>query len=162
MINLKSIQNFSKEEKLKYMLILTEGQLSSEKDFIANLSNISAIINACIQGCNWVGFYLVKDLQLVLGPFQGLPACNRIEIGKGVCGTSVAEDKVMVVENVHEFKGHIPCDSASNSEIVIPLKKNSKIIGVLDIDSPHLGRFTELEEKYLVKLVDKLEKYYSN
>ncbi|MEW8955959.1 GAF domain-containing protein [Clostridium sp.] len=159
MVNLQVIKDFTEEEKLKYMVILAEGQLSSEKNFIANLSNLSAIIKACIDGCNWVGFYLMNNGELVLGPFQGLPACNRIEIGKGVCGTSVLEDKVMRIEDVHSFEGHIACDSASNSEIVIPIKSQGKIIGVLDIDSPHIGRFSELEEKYLLKVVEKIEKY---
>lgn len=159
MVNLQGIKNFTKEEKLKYMVILAEGQLSSEKNFISNLSNLSSIINACIEDCNWVGFYLMEDGELVVGPFQGLPACNRIQIGKGVCGTSVLEDKVIRVEDVHNFSGHIACDSASRSEIVIPIKSHGKTIGVLDIDSPSIGRFSEIEENYLLKVVEKIEKY---
>lgn len=159
MIKVDVMKKMSEEEKYKYMLILAEGQLSSEKDFIANLSNISAIINAAIDGCNWVGFYLYKEGELVLGPFQGLPACNRITIGKGVCGSAIAENKVLRVEDVEKFPGHIACDSASRSEIVVPIVKNESIIGVLDIDSPELNRFTELEETYLIKIVEKIKKY---
>lgn len=155
------MSKMSTEEKYKYMLILVEGQLSSEKHMIANLSNISAIIKAAMDRCNWIGFYLYKEeeKQLVLGPFQGLPACNRIDYGKGVCGTAISQQRVMRIENVHDFPGHIACDSASNSEIVIPIIKDHSIYGVLDIDSPEFSRFGELEEKYLVKLVEKIEKY---
>lgn len=159
MIKIDSIKRLSKEDKLRYMITMAEGQLSSEKDFIANLSNISAIINASVDNCNWVGFYLMKDETLVLGPFQGLPACNRIVIGKGVCGTAALKKQVMRIENVHEFQGHIACDNASNSEIVIPILKDDKVIGVLDMDSPSLNRFSELEEMYLVKLIKKIENY---
>lgn len=159
MVKVDFIKNLSREDKLKYMVTMAEGQLSSEKDFIANLSNISAIINVTVADCNWVGFYLMKDETLVLGPFQGLPACNRIEIGKGVCGTAALKKQVMRIENVHEFPGHIACDGASNSEIVIPILKDDKVIGVLDIDSPIFNRFSQLEEQYLVKLVTKIEKY---
>ncbi|MDM8311376.1 MULTISPECIES: GAF domain-containing protein [Clostridium] len=159
MIKVDFIKNLSKEDRLKYMVIMAEGQLSSENDFIANLSNISAIINVAVDDCNWVGFYIMQDETLVLGPFQGLPACNRIELGKGVCGTAAFKKQVMRIENVHEFKGHIACDNASNSEIVIPIVKDDKVIGVLDMDSPSFSRFSELEEMYLVKLVKKIENY---
>lgn len=159
MIKVDVMKKMSEEEKYKYMLILTEGQLSSEKDFIANLSNISAIINAAIERCNWVGFYLYKEGELVLGPFQGLPACNRIAVGKGVCGSAIAENKVLRVGDVEKFPGHIACDCASRSEIVLPIVKEDNVIGVLDIDSPELNRFTELEETYLVKVVEKIKKY---
>lgn len=159
MFKLDVLKKMSTEEKYKYMLILIEGQCSSEKDSIANLSNASAIINACIDRLNWSGFYILRDGELVLGPFQGLPACNRIKIGSGVCGTAAALKKVQRVANVHDFPGHIACDSASNSEIVIPIIKDHKFYGVLDLDSPELHRFTELEEKYLIKFVEKLNKY---
>ncbi|MEG0771694.1 GAF domain-containing protein [Clostridium sp.] len=147
------------EEKYKYMLILLEGQLSSESDIYANISNASAIIYAIMDKLNWSGFYFMRSGELVLGPFQGRPACNRIQVGKGVCGTAVSTKEVQRIANVYEFPGHIACDSASNSEIVIPLIKNEKVYGVLDIDSPVLNRFTELEEKYLLKFVEKLNKY---
>jgi L-methionine (R)-S-oxide reductase len=147
------------EQKYKYMLILLEGQLSSEKDSLANLCNASAIIKTIINRLNWAGFYLIRKEELVLGPFQGLPACNRIVIGKGVCGTAVLEKKVQRIQNVHEFPGHIACDSATNSELVIPIIKNETIYGVLDLDSPEFERFSELEEKYLILFVEKLIKY---
>ena len=147
------------EQKYKYMLILLEGQLDSEKDDLANLSNATAIIKAIMDRVNWAGFYILRDNTLVLGMFQGLPACNRVEIGKGVCGAAVTTKKLKRIENVHEFPGHIACDAATNSEIVIPIIKDGVVYGVLDIDSPDIGRFTELEEKYLVQFVDKLNKY---
>ena len=159
MIKLKGIEKMTTEQKYKYMLILLEGQLSSEKNDLANLCNASAIIKAVMDRLNWAGFYILRENELVLGMFQGLPACNRIAIGKGVCGTAVEERKLQRIENVHEFPGHIACDSASNSEIVIPIIKDGVVYGVLDLDSPELGRFTELEEKYLVQFVDKLNKY---
>ncbi len=118
---------------------VTEG----EKDTIANLANASAVLNMSLPDINWVGFYLVRGGQLVLGPFQGKVACLRIDFGKGVCGTAVAADSTQLVPDVHAFPGHIACDSASNSEIVIPLRHDGNIVGVLDIDSPSLGRFTE-------------------
>ncbi|MBD8045907.1 MAG: GAF domain-containing protein [Clostridium argentinense] len=149
----------TREQKYRYMLTLLEGQLSSESDVLANLSNASAIIYALVDEINWSGFYFIKEDELVLGPFQGRPACNRIAIGKGVCGTAVKNKEIKRVENVHEFQGHIACDSASNSEIVIPIIKDEIVYGVLDIDSPIFNRFTELEEKYLIKFVDKLNEY---
>lgn len=115
-----------------------------EPDRIANLSNASAALNDSMDDINWVGFYRMVEGGLLLGPFQGKPACIRIPVGRGVCGTAVAEDKTQLVYDVHQFPGHIACDSASNSEIVIPLHdKNGVIVGVLDIDSPTVGRFTE-------------------
>lgn len=159
MFKLTGIEKMNEEQKLQYMLVLLEGQLSSEKDALANLSNASAIIKAVMDRLNWSGFYIMKDGQLVLGPFQGLPACNRIKVGNGVCGTAAATRKTQVVPNVHEFPGHIACDSASNSEIVVPIIKNDKVYGVLDLDSPEFNRFTELEAKYLEKFVEKLNMY---
>lgn len=159
MFKLKGIEKMTIEQKYKYMLNLLEAQLSSEKDVLANLCNASAIINVIFNRINWVGFYLMKEGELVLGPFQGLPACNRIKYGNGVCGTAVKEKKVLRVYNVEEFKGHIACDEASKSEIVLPIMVNGEVFGVLDIDSPYIGRFTELEEEYLTKFVELLEKY---
>ncbi|GCD12106.1 GAF domain-containing protein [Clostridium tagluense] len=159
MIKLNGIEKMTNEQKYKYMLILLEGQLSSEKNDLANLSNAAAIIKAVMNRLNWAGFYIVRENTLVLGMFQGMPACNRIQIGKGVCGTAVATKKLQRIENVNEFPGHIACDSATNSEIVIPIIKDDVVYGVLDIDSPEVGRFTELEEKYLVEFVCKLNKY---
>lgn len=159
MINIEAAKNMSIENRYKYMLLLLEGQLSSEKNIYANLSNASAIIYAIMDKLNWSGFYFMREGELVLGPFQGKPACNRIALGKGVCGTAVAERAVQRIANVHEFPGHIACDGASNSEIVIPIIKDGVVYGVLDIDSFEFNTFTELEEEYLVKFVEKLNKY---
>lgn len=159
MIKLDVIKKMTTEEKYKYMLIVLEGQLSSETDIYANISNASAIIYAIFDNLNWSGFYFLRGGELVLGPFQGLPACNRIAIGKGVCGTAIATKEIQRIDNVHEFPGHIACDSASNSEIVVPIIKDGIVYGVLDIDSYEFNTFTELEEKYLIKFVEKLNKY---
>ncbi len=130
--------------------------------FVANLANTSALLNEVLRDINWVGFYIMKDEKLVLGPFQGKPACIEIEVGKGVCGTAVKKDETQLVYDVHEFPGHIACDSASNSEIVVPLHKaDGSIWGVLDIDSPKIGRFT-IEDKAGLEAVSKIiEKLYN-
>lgn len=110
---------------------------------IANLANAAALLWYALPDLNWAGFYLLEEKKLVLGPFQGKTACIEIPLGRGVCGTSAAEDRSLVVEDVHAFRGHIACDSASNSEIVVPLRKDGRVVGVLDVDSPSLARFTE-------------------
>ena len=133
--------------------------LHGETDVIANLSNASALLNQFLTDVNWVGFYLMKDGQLVLGPFQGLPACFRIPVGRGVCGTAVEKKETILVEDVHAFPGHIACDAATNSEIVIPLLKGDEVVGVLDIDSPLKARFTQEDAKGLATFVHVLEKY---
>lgn len=120
--------------------------LEGETHFIAALSNASALLNERLDDVNWVGFYLMDDQQLVLGPFQGKIACVRIPVGKGVCGTAVAENAVQRVGDVHAFPGHIACDAASNAEIVLPLEVSGQIIGVLDIDSTVYQRFDEQDE----------------
>ncbi len=122
--------------------------LMGEDNQVANLSNASALLNQFFDRINWVGFYLTdtEQNQLVLGPFQGLPACVRIPFGRGVCGTSAAEQTTQRIEDVHQFPGHIACDAASNSEIVIPLVKDGQTIGVLDIDSPEFNRFDEVDQ----------------
>jgi len=125
---------------------------------VANLANASALLWQEMEDINWAGFYKMTDGILVLGPFQGKPACIRIPVGRGVCGTAVAEDKVQLVYNVHDFPGHIACDSASNSEIVLPIHVNGEIWGVLDIDSPFVGRFTEADKAGLEKVVERLER----
>ena len=125
---------------------------------VANLANASALLWQEMENINWVGFYKMVDGALVLGPFQGKPACIRIPVGKGVCGTAVAEDKIQLVYDVHDFPGHIACDSASNSEIVLPIHVGGEIWGVLDIDSPYVGRFTEYDRDGLTKIVEVLEK----
>lgn len=124
---------------------------------IANLANVSAAIWQAMEKINWAGFYLMEQGKLVLGPFQGKPACIEIPVGKGVCGTAVQEAKTILVKDVHQFPGHIACDSASNSEIVIPIFKNGEIYGVLDIDSPYFARFTEEDQLGLEALVRVLE-----
>ena len=123
----------------------------------ANLANAAALLWQELPGINWAGFYKMTDGALVLGPFQGKPACIRISVGKGVCGTAVAEDRIQLVPDVHQFPGHIACDSASNSEIVLPIHVKGEIWGVLDIDSPHIGRFTEEDRQGLSKFVAILE-----
>lgn len=127
----------------------------------ANLANAAALLWQEMPGINWAGFYKMTDGALVLGPFQGKPACIRIPVGKGVCGTAVAEDTVQLVYDVHQFPGHIACDSASNSEIVLPIHVKGEIWGVLDIDSPHIGRFTEDDREGLSAFVAILEKRLS-
>ncbi|NLS12547.1 GAF domain-containing protein [Vibrio sp. SM6] len=136
--------------------------IESETNLIANLANLSALLYLELEEINWVGFYLTDPQEqthpeLVLGPFQGKPACVRIPFGKGVCGTAAALDKVVRVEDVHQFEGHIACDAASNSEIVLPLHINGKVIGVLDIDSPNIARFTQTDEKGLLELMTQVE-----
>ena len=124
---------------------------------VANLANASALLWQELPDINWAGFYKMTDGALVLGPFQGKPACIRIPVGKGVCGTAVAEDRTQLVYNVHDFPGHIACDCASNSEIVVPIHVNGEIWGVLDIDSPSIGRFNQEDQAGLERFVGVLE-----
>lgn len=124
---------------------------------VANLANASALLWQFLPDINWAGFYKMEDGALVLGPFQGKPACIRIPVGRGVCGTAVAENKTQLIEDVHQFPGHIACDCASNSEIVIPIHKGGNIWGVLDIDSPQFGRFTQEDKAGLEEFVNILE-----
>ena len=126
--------------------------LTGEKNLYANLSNASALLNQFFDRINWVGFYLMEDGELVLGPFQGLPACIRIPLGKGVCGTAAKTKESIIVPDVNAFPGHIACDAASQSEIVIPIVKNGNIFGVLDVDSPELNRFSEEDRIGLRKI----------
>ena len=127
--------------------------MEGEDDFIANAANFSSLIFHALPELNWAGFYLLKGNELVLGPFQGKPACVRIPLGSGVCGTAAAARETVVVKNVHEFPGHIACDSASNSEVVVPLIKGDELLGVLDLDSPDLARFDEEDARGLEELV---------
>lgn len=124
---------------------------------IANLANASAALNGALPNLNWVGFYLVEGDKLLLGPFQGRPACIEIPKGKGVCGTAWAENRTLVVPDVHRFPGHIACDAASNSEIVVPLRKDGQVVAVLDIDSPAMGRFDEDDRLGLESVAKVLE-----
>lgn len=159
MIKLEGLKKMNEEERLKYMNILLKGQLSSEKDDLANISNATGIIMACIDRLNWAGFYILREDTLVLGPFQGLPACNRIDIGKGVCGRAFESEEIQLVPDVNKFPGHIACDGASKSELVLPIIKNGKGYGVLDLDSPVKERFSKLEKKYFIKFMETLNKY---
>jgi L-methionine (R)-S-oxide reductase len=131
---------------------MLESLLASEHDLIANAANTSALIYASVPDLNWVGFYFLKESELVVGPFQGKPACVRIALGQGVCGTAAAARSTIVVPDVHAFPGHIACDAASRSEIVIPLLSSKSLLGVLDIDSPLLGRFSEEDRQGLERL----------
>ncbi|KPZ70927.1 MULTISPECIES: GAF domain-containing protein [Shewanella] len=137
----------------RQVLALMEG----EDDLIAGMANFSALLNDNLDNINWVGFYIKKADQLVLGPFQGKVACTRIVIGKGVCGTAAALDQTQLVEDVHQFEGHIACDAASNSEIVVPVRNGNDVVAVLDIDSPLLNRFDTDDQKGLEILVKSFE-----
>ena len=126
--------------------------------FIANLANASALLFDTLEDINWAGFYHMEQGRLVLGPCQGKPACIEIPLNKGVCGAAASRGETVLVKNVHEFPGHIACDSASNSEIVIPIRKKGAVVGVLDIDSPSIGRFTEDDKEGLERFVRALER----
>jgi GAF domain-containing protein len=128
-----------------------------EPNFLPVFSNASALLYDNMEDLNWAGFYVMDKGSLLLGPFQGKVACIRIELGKGVCGTAAGNDETQLVANVHEFAGHIACDSASNSEIVVPIHKDGKVVAVLDIDSPSLGRFTGEDKEGLELFVKSLE-----
>ncbi len=134
-----------------------EALIADETDLIANMANLSALLFLEMPDLNWAGFYIMRDGELVLGPFQGKPACVRIPVGKGVCGTAVATGELQLVRDVHEFPGHIACDAASNSEIVLPVRHAGQIIAVLDIDSPSLARFDQGDAKGLSRLVQIFE-----
>lgn len=134
------------------------GLLEGERDVTANLANASALLRLALQDVLWVGFYLLKEGELVLGPFQGKPACIRIPLGKGVCGTAAREDRTVVVEDVSRFPGHIACDGESRSEIVLPIHREGELFGVLDLDSASLRRFTERDSAGLEAVVQVLER----
>lgn len=140
------------------ILLQLDALLEDAPTLMSQLANTSALLNVYLENINWVGFYLYQHDQLILGPFQGLPACTQIEIGKGVCGTAAKKLETIRVEDVHLFPGHIACDSASESEIVLPIIINEKLFGVLDIDAPIKNRFTEDDEIGLKKVVDLLSK----
>lgn len=166
-----NVARFTLSDSLKFMsstpvkadfyatlLKQAEGLTQGESDMIANMANISALLFNQMGDVNWAGFYLHKDEQLVLGPFQGQPACIRIPIGRGVCGTAAETGQTQLVEDVHQFAGHIACDAASNSEIVVPLTVNGRLIGVLDIDSPSLARFDEDDRQGVESIARLLER----
>ena len=145
---------FSKSELYAQLADQLRSLLEGERDFIANAANFAALLYHSLPDLNWAGLYLQKGAELVLGPFQGQPACVRIAIGKGVCGTAAAQRQTILVDNVHEFPGHIACDSASNSEIVVPLIKHGELIGVLDLDSPLFARFDDEDARGLNELAE--------
>ena len=168
----------NKKEMYEEVALQLRGLFEDCSHMLANFANASAVLNEAMEEINWVGFYFLKSKNLgfglegnqgresikqeeesllVLGPFQGKPACVEIHIGKGVCGTAVAKDEVMLVKDVHEFPGHIACDAASRSEIVLPIHANGKVIGVLDIDSPKLARFDEEDRQGLEAVVKVIE-----
>ncbi|MCE0492562.1 GAF domain-containing protein [Vibrio salinus] len=146
-----------KSEQYELLAKQAVALIESEPDLIANLANISALLSLELTDVNWVGFYLVKGDELVLGPFQGKPACVRIPLGRGVCGSAALDERVLRIDDVHQFEGHIACDAASNSELVVPFKIDGEIAGVLDIDSPFVKRFTEVDEKGLVIMMKQVE-----
>ena len=145
----------TKTTDYQQMMEQITGLSQTDPWFVPFLSNVSAALYEQMEDINWAGFYLVRDGRLVLGPFQGKTACIHIEIGRGVCGTAVSENRIIRVQDVHEFPGHIACDAASRSEIVLPLRReDGQILGVLDIDSPLIGRFTEEDEHGLAPIAD--------
>lgn len=151
------ISEGSKAEKYQRLLPQIEAIIQGEPDIIANMANIAAALKMQF-GWWWVGFYLVKESELVLGPFQGPIACTRIKKGRGVCGTAWSENRVLLVDNVNEFPGHIACSSASKSEIVLPVVQNQEVIAVLDIDSERLNWFDDTDQQYLLEVVQLLAK----
>lgn len=148
-VNLKTE---SKEETYESLIPLTQSLVSEEEEWISLLSNFTALLKQSFDSFSWVGFYLLKDGRLILGPFQGKVACSFIEIGKGVCGTSAKERKTIIVEDVDKFPGHIACDEGSRSEIVVPIFIDNELIGVLDIDSYNYSNFDVTDKLYLEKL----------
>lgn len=157
-----NVENYSGSKQKDYELVIKQlrALLEGESNTIANLANASALLNQFLNEVNWVGFYLMEDGgELVLGPFQGLPACVRIPLGKGVCGTAAQNQRTERIEDVHAFPGHIACDAASQSEIVVPMVKDGKLLGVLDIDSPIKNRFGEIDQQYLEEFVKELTSF---
>ena len=157
--DIDNYKNSDLDYKTKIFFEDLERYLSKENDMVANLANTAAFISAFFDNINWSGFYLLKENQLVLGPFCGMPATTRIDIGKGVCGTAFEKGETLVVDNVCEFPGHIACDIRSKSEVVIPLVKNGKKYGVLDIDSSVYSRFSKEDVEILIKILEILYKY---
>lgn len=153
MFNIDHFKDLNKKDFYESLLFFAKGLMDGESDYIANLANISSLLFNTMADVNWAGFYLYKEDQLVLGPFNGKPACIRIESGKGVCGTAHSSGQTQLVMNVHEFPGHIACDGDTNSEIVVPIVVNGEVIAVLDIDSPIKNRFNIEDQENLEILV---------
>ncbi len=150
--NINNTYPTDKNSMYKLLASQMKALLEGETNTIANLANASALLNDALSDINWVGFYLMNNGELVLGPFQGKVACVRIAVGRGVCGTAVKENTTKLVMDVHSFPGHIACDSASNSELVVPLRHKGEVVGVLDIDSPKIGRFDRLDAEGIEKI----------
>src|ERR1041384_180832 len=148
-----SMQAISQRDLYAQLAAQLSSLLAGERDLVVNAANFSSLIFHSLPDLNWAGFYFARNDELILGPFQGQPACVRIKIGQGVCGAGAAKCETVIVSNVHEFPGHIACDSASNSEIVVPLMKDERMIGVLDLDSPSIGRFDADDAVGLERLV---------
>ncbi|MBK6539400.1 MAG: GAF domain-containing protein [Ignavibacteria bacterium] len=156
---LKISKGLSKEERYKLLLPQIDALIKDEINFIANISNITSVLRYSFDNFLWVGFYFTDNNnpgELVLGPFQGRVACTRIKFGQGVCGTSAERKETIIVNDVNEFPGHIVCDSLSKSEIVLPVLKNGKVLGVLDIDSERYGNFDETDKKFLSKMLENI------
>ncbi|GIP57397.1 GAF domain-containing protein [Paenibacillus sp. FSL W8-0186] len=149
----------TREEQYSVVKSQLRTLLEGEPNRVANLANAAALLNQFLEQINWVGFYLYEDGELVLGPFQGLPACIRIPLGRGVCGTAAMQRTTVLVDDVEQFPGHIACDAASRSEIVVPLIKDGELLGVLDIDSPITSRFDELDREQLEQFVEELVRH---
>ncbi len=159
MFTVDKIEARNPEEFYRQLNTYLIGLIEDEVDWLASLSNAAALLYLLIENINWAGFYLYKQGELVLGPFQGKPACTRIPLGKGVCGTAAQTREIQVVKDVDLFPGHIACDAASKSEIVIPIIKGNRLIGVLDIDSPVKARFDDRDARGLSDFVDILNRY---
>ena len=144
----------SKTEQYQQLIAQCESLLHGERHRLANAANLSALLFNSLSEVNWLGFYFLEQGELIVGPFQGLPACVRIALGKGVCGTAAVTLETQLVPDVHAFPGHIACDSASQSEIVVPLIKNGDLIGVLDVDSPVLGRFDDIDKAAFERIAE--------
>ena len=156
---LKISKGLSKEERYKLLLPQIDALIKDEINFIANISNITSVLKYSFDNFLWVGFYFTDNNnpgELVLGPFQGRVACTRIKFGQGVCGTAAERKEAIIVNDVNEFPGHIVCDSLSKSEIVVPVLKNGKVLGVLDIDSERYGNFDETDKKFLSKMLENI------
>lgn len=149
--------NCEPEEQRRRAILRTKAVTDGERDVIANLSNTAAVIMQFMEEVSWAGFYIMRGGELVLGPFQGKPACRRIAVGKGVCGTAVSEKQIQLVPDVHAFPGHIACDGGSKSEIVLPIQKDGQVVAVLDMDSYQMARFDESDSAALQEIVSILE-----
>ncbi|MEP0822096.1 MAG: GAF domain-containing protein [Ignavibacterium sp.] len=149
------IRGSDKKEIYEEILPQLKGLLEGERDFVANMANASSVLRVAFpERFSWVGFYLTRGNELVLGPFQGKPACVRIALGNGVCGTAAVQRRAIIVPDVEQFPGHIACDPDSRSEIVVPMLRDNELIGVLDVDSNRLNEFDEMDKQYLQQVVD--------